>query len=126
MRLRDSVLPAFVLEEIYPCHGFTLLEVTRLAGSMSIFSRLKRSKKAAKMHKKIASEQISAENVPKPPYKHIPTHAYLDALSGCPSSWMHEDRIKIMEQRAERRSMKSTDPSLSSQRENLPHAQSLY
>jgi hypothetical protein len=88
---------------------------------MSIFSRLKKSKKAAKMHKKIASEQMNAEELPKPPYRHIPTHAFFDALTGGPSSWKYGDKIKIVEQHAERRSMISSDPSLSSQREICTH-----
>jgi hypothetical protein len=92
---------------------------------MSIFSKLKRSKKAAKVHKQIASEQTNAENSPKPPYKHVPTHAYYDALIGSPSSWKHEDKVKIKEQRAERRSMMSSEPSIISQPENRSHNQSL-
>jgi hypothetical protein len=81
---------------------------------MSIFSRLKRSKKAAKMHKKMASEQMNAEELPKPPYKHIPTHAFFDALTGGPPNWKYGDKIKIMEKYTER-SMMSSDPTLSSQ-----------
>jgi len=71
---------------------------------MSIFSRLKLSKKAAKEHKQKVSQQINSEHVPKPPYKHVPTHAAVDALTGAPSSWKHEDRPKILEHH-KRRSM---------------------
>jgi hypothetical protein len=75
---------------------------------MSIFSRLKLSKKAAKEHKQKASQQINSKDVPKPPYKHIPTHAAVDALTGAPSSWKHEDRPKILEQH-KRRSIMSVN-----------------
>jgi len=39
------------------------------------------------------------------PYKHIPTHAAVDALSGAPSSWKHEDRPKIKEHHKRRSQM---------------------
>lgn len=71
---------------------------------MSIFSKLKQSKKAAKEHKAKSSKQIQAEELPQAPYKHVPTHAAVDALSGAPSSWQHEDRPRILEQH-KRRSM---------------------
>ncbi len=61
---------------------------------MSIFSRMKFAKKAAEEHKAKTSKQ---EDLPKVPYKHVPTHAAVDALSGAPSSWKHEDRPKIKE-----------------------------
>jgi hypothetical protein len=90
---------------------------------MSIFTKLKRSKKAAEVHKLVASEQMNAEKIPKPPYKHVPTHAFYDALIGSPSSWKHEGKIEIKEQRAERRSM-SSELSITSERENRVHAPS--
>ena len=62
------------------------------------------SKKAAKEHKQKMSQQTISEQVPKPRYKHIPTHAAVDALTGAPSSWKHEDRSKILEHH-KRRSM---------------------
>lgn len=71
---------------------------------MSIFSKLKLSKKAAKDHKQKLSQQINSEDIPKVPYKHVPTHAAVDALTGAPSSWKHEDRPKILEHH-KRRSM---------------------
>ena len=92
---------------------------------MALFSRLKRSKKAAKMHKQIASEKMGAEDLPKQPYKHVPTHAFFDALNGGPSNWKQVDKMKIREQRAERRSLMSSDPSLSSRQDDRTHAQSL-
>lgn len=72
---------------------------------MSVFSRLKMSKKAAKQHKeKEKAKEKEAEPV-KVPYKHIPTHAAFDALSGAPSHWKYEDRSKIKEQHKRRSQM---------------------
>jgi hypothetical protein len=62
---------------------------------MSVFSKIKLSKKAAKEHKEKAAEKNKGPV--KIPYKHIPTHAAVDALSGAPSSWKVEDRSKIKE-----------------------------
>lgn len=70
---------------------------------MSVFSKIKLSKKAAKQHKE-KEKGKEAEPV-KVPYKHIPTHAAFDALSGAPSSWKHEDRPKIKEQHTRRSQM---------------------
>jgi hypothetical protein len=92
---------------------------------MSICSKLRKSKNAAKMHKKIASDQIKAEAIPKPPYKHVPTHAFFDALTSGPWGWKQGDRDGMMEQRIELRNLTSNDPSLSPKRENGIHGQSL-
>ncbi|RFU28151.1 hypothetical protein B7463_g8182, partial [Scytalidium lignicola] len=61
---------------------------------MSVFSKIKLSRKAAKEHaaKKAEKENVDASNIP---YKHVPTHAAVDALSGAPSSWKYDDRSKI-------------------------------
>ena len=69
---------------------------------MSIFTKLKQSKKAARefKEKKAQEENVvkaQEETVVKVPYKHVPSHAAIDALSGAPSSWKVEDRTKIME-----------------------------
>jgi hypothetical protein len=65
---------------------------------MSIFSKIKGAKKAAKEHKNAEAQKTPAENVDKPqPYKHIPTHAAADALSGAPFSFREEDRTAIRE-----------------------------
>jgi hypothetical protein len=71
---------------------------------MSIFGRIKQSRKAAKEHKEKVAEK-EAESVVKIPYKHIPTHAAVDALSGAPSTWKHDDRLKIKEHRNRRSQM---------------------
>ncbi|KAI9746745.1 MAG: hypothetical protein M1818_000460 [Claussenomyces sp. TS43310] len=75
---------------------------------MSVFSKLKFAKKAATSHK--AKEQQNndkekeSEQVPVP-YKHVPTHAAFDALSGAPSSWKHDDRQLIKDQHKRRSQM---------------------
>ncbi|MCJ1379238.1 hypothetical protein MMC17_002338 [Xylographa soralifera] len=76
---------------------------------MSIFSKFSRAKRAAEKHKSLKA----AKEEPKeaPPYKHIPTHAAVDALSGAPSSWQHEDREAIKFQNDKRRSQMIRTPS---------------
>ncbi|KAF4621642.1 hypothetical protein G7Y89_g14506 [Cudoniella acicularis] len=71
---------------------------------MSVFSRIRQSKKAAKEHKAKAAA-AEAPKVVKVPYKHVPTHAAVDALSGAPSSWKHTDRSKIKEHHQRRSQM---------------------
>lgn len=69
--------------------------------AMSIFSKLRNAKKAADKHK---GEKAADEVKPVTPYRHIPTHAAIDALSGAPSSWQLEDRASIRYQNQKRRS----------------------
>ncbi|KAF8862583.1 hypothetical protein BDZ45DRAFT_191435 [Acephala macrosclerotiorum] len=73
---------------------------------MSVFSKIARSRKAAKEHKnKVAEKEKGPEQAAKVPYKHIPTHAAVDALSGAPSTWKAEDRPKIREHHQRRSQM---------------------
>lgn len=73
---------------------------------MSVFSRIARSRKAAKEHKnKVAEKEKGPEQTVKAPYKHIPTHAAVDALSGAPSTWQAEDSSKIKEHHKRRSQM---------------------
>jgi hypothetical protein len=73
---------------------------------MSVFSKIKEGRKAAKDHKaKKEVENKENEEPVKVPYKHIPTHAAVDALSGAPSSWKHEDRSKIKKHHQRRSQM---------------------
>jgi hypothetical protein len=51
---------------------------------MPFFSKLKKAKEAAAEHKKEAAKE--EEKKPKVPYKHVPTHAGIDALAATPSS----------------------------------------
>ena len=65
---------------------------------MSIFSKIKDAKKAAKEHKIAEAQKTPVENVDKPqPYWHVPTHAAADALSGAPAGFREEDRTAIRE-----------------------------
>lgn len=80
---------------------------------MSIFSKIKDAKQAAKEHKAsvaVASHAPVETKETKIPYRHIPTHAAVDALSGAPSSWKEEDRSAIKAQN-KRRSMIGRDSS---------------
>ncbi|KAK6220489.1 hypothetical protein QIS74_05991 [Colletotrichum tabaci] len=70
---------------------------------MSVFSLLKRSRQQAKEHKQKQAEKTAEP--PKQPYRHVPTHAAIDALSGAPSAFKHEDRPKILEQNRRRSAM---------------------
>ncbi|ESZ90200.1 hypothetical protein SBOR_9409 [Sclerotinia borealis F-4128] len=77
---------------------------------MSIFSKIKSSQKAAQKHKEKATaeeyqQKQAEEAATKVPYKHIPTHAAIDALSGAPSSWKRDDRTKILEHHKRRSQM---------------------
>jgi hypothetical protein len=74
------------------------------AAIMSVFSKIKLSRKAAKEHKHKVAEK-EADKPVKVPYRHVPTHAAVDALSGAPSSWQQEDRSKIMEHHKRRSQM---------------------
>ena len=72
---------------------------------MSIFSKIKGAKKAAKDHKQ-AQQAPAPETVDKPvPYKHIPTHAAIDAMAGAPASYRDADRAEIKATNEKRRSM---------------------
>ncbi|KAH8802763.1 hypothetical protein F5884DRAFT_682626 [Xylogone sp. PMI_703] len=72
---------------------------------MSVFSKIKLSRKAAKEHaaKKAERQNVEANAAP---YKHVPTHAAVDALSGAPSSWKYDDRSKIRASNGKRREMR--------------------
>jgi hypothetical protein len=69
---------------------------------MSVFSKIKHSRKAAKEHK---VKEKEAEKSATVPYKHVPTHAAIDALNGAPSSWKSEDLSKIREHHKRRSQM---------------------
>jgi hypothetical protein len=68
---------------------------------MSVFSIIRRGRQQAKQHSAKQAEAKKKEEA-KPPYKHVPTHAAIDALSGAPSSWREEDRPRILEQNRRR------------------------
>ncbi|KAL0944316.1 uncharacterized protein CTRU02_202203 [Colletotrichum truncatum] len=70
---------------------------------MSVFSLIKRSRQQAKEHNQKQADK--AKEAPKQAYRHVPTHAAVDALSGAPSSWKHDDRPRIIEQNRRRSAM---------------------
>ena len=76
---------------------------------MSIFSKFSRAKRAAEKHKTLKAAKEEPQEAA--PYRHIPTHAAVDALSGAPSSWQHEDREAIRFQNDKRRSQMIRTPS---------------
>ncbi|KAI0189028.1 hypothetical protein F4808DRAFT_48065 [Astrocystis sublimbata] len=70
---------------------------------MSVFSILKRGRAQAKEHSaKQAGKDKGQPEAVKAPYKHVPTHAAIDALATAPSSWRGDDRSKIREQNRHR------------------------
>ena len=71
---------------------------------MSVFSIMKKGRQQAKEKERETTEAAEKGNAEpaKQPYKHVPTHAAIDAMSGSPSSWKHEDRPKIMAQNRRR------------------------
>lgn len=63
---------------------------------MSAFSFWKKGRQQAKKHN--PKEPESGTQEPKAQYKHVPTHAGVDALSGAPNSWQRDYRSRIREQ----------------------------
>ncbi|KAI9866317.1 MAG: hypothetical protein M1813_001439 [Trichoglossum hirsutum] len=76
---------------------------------MSIFSKLRAAKRAAD-EVKSAEKEGSAQSQPAP-YKHIPTHAAVDALSGAPSAWKAQD-VPLIKAQHRRRSQLSRTSSV--------------
>lgn len=85
-----------------PCHRWPN-GTKKKRTKMAVFSLFKKSRQQAKEHKQKQAEK--AAEAPKQPYKHIPTHAAIDALAGAPSAFKHEDRPRIMEQNRRRSAM---------------------
>lgn len=71
---------------------------------MSVFGLIKKGRQAAKEHKASVAEKQKAE-AEKPAYRHVPTHAAVDALASAPSGWRHEDQPRILEQNRRRSAM---------------------
>ena len=81
---------------------------------MSIFSKIRGAKKAAAKHKGAKTQNNGTEKPDKPvPYRHVPTHAAIDALSGAPSSWKAQDKSAIKAQYKRRSAMSRNSSSLS-------------
>ncbi|KAK8052097.1 hypothetical protein PG993_003482 [Apiospora rasikravindrae] len=69
-----------------------------------MFSIIKKGRQQAKDHSAKAAEKTKDEETKKP-YRHVPTHAALDAMAGTPSSWRDEERPRILEQHRRRSAM---------------------
>lgn len=71
---------------------------------MAFLSIIRRGREQAKEQK--AKDAAKAkEDPPKAPYKHVPKHAAIDAMSSAPSSCKEFDRAKIIEQHRRRSAM---------------------
>jgi hypothetical protein len=79
---------------------------------MSIISRILSAKKAAEEHKEVSKATATLQQHLQKPYKHVPTHAAIDALSGAPSSWREEDRAAIRAANLHRLSMSRNNKDL--------------
>lgn len=91
---------------------------------MSVFSVFKRSRQAAKHHAAKEAELKKQEEAKKTPYKHVPKHAALDALSCGPASCREEDRVRIQEENRRRNAMTASGTSTPTYN-GLPRAQSM-
>ncbi|KAF7535676.1 hypothetical protein G7054_g5197 [Neopestalotiopsis clavispora] len=74
---------------------------------MSVLNLMKKGHQQAKQHAANESEKAK-EEVVKAPYKHVPTHAAIDALSG--ANWQEDYRQRIKEQNNKRQSMLLSTP----------------
>jgi hypothetical protein len=73
-------------------------------GTMSVFTIIKRGMQQAKELSQKQAAQKQKEDA-KVPYKHVPTHAAVDAMSGAPSTWRAEDKPRIIEEHRRRSAM---------------------
>ena len=79
---------------------------------MSIFSKIRGAKQAADQHKG-AQAQSSSGEPKKEPYKHVPTHAAIDAMAGAPAAFKDADREAIKYQNKRRSAMSRNNSELS-------------
>ncbi|KAK4146866.1 uncharacterized protein C8A04DRAFT_25445 [Dichotomopilus funicola] len=79
---------------------------------MSVFSMIKRGRQAAKDHRAEQAKKEKEEEQ-KPPYKHVPKHAAIDAMSGGPAAWRETDRARIVEQNRRRSAMTASGVGMS-------------
>lgn len=94
---------------------------------MALFSKIKKAKEAAQEHKKDAATQEQPK--PKVPYKHVPVHAGVDALSATPSTMRSKElREKIAAARRSRSMSSASTPTRSGaalyQSANSPNSRS--
>lgn len=72
---------------------------------MSMFTVFQKGRQAAKEHQAKQAEQKKKEEQKNTPYKHVPKHAAIDALSSGPASSREADRPRILEQNRRRNAM---------------------
>jgi hypothetical protein len=77
-----------------------------------MFSMIKRGRQAAKEHRAEQAKKEKEESQ-KPPYKHVPKHAAIDAMSGGPGGWRENDRARIVEQNRRRSAMTASGVGMS-------------
>ncbi|KAI1857654.1 hypothetical protein JX265_011069 [Neoarthrinium moseri] len=77
---------------------------------MAVFSLIKRGRQQAKEHSAKQADKAQQEAA-KTPYKHVPTHAAIDSISGAPASWQHEIRPRIQEENRRRSAMVTSSAS---------------
>lgn len=68
---------------------------------MPLLSVIRRGREQAKERKE-KDEAKTKGDTPKVPYRHVPTHAAIDAMSGAPNTIKEYDRAKILEQHRRR------------------------
>lgn len=74
---------------------------------MAVFGALRRGRQAAKEHSAKQAEKQKQEQE-RPPYKHVPTHAAVDAMMGAPAGWRGDDRTRIIEAHRRRSTMSAS------------------
>ena len=93
---------------------------------MSIFSKIKGASKAAKEHKKANTPDPASQKSAPAPYRHVPTHAAIDAMLGAPSSWKEVDRSAIKAHNKRRSMMPRNDSSSSAASLPRNHSHGFY
>lgn len=71
---------------------------------MSVFSIIRRGRQQAKEHSREQAER-RRKDATQPAYKHVPTHAAVDALVGGPPTSRADDKPRIMEENKRRSAM---------------------
>jgi hypothetical protein len=79
---------------------------------MSVFSMIKRGRQAARDHNAKQAEAKKKEEG-KVQYKHVPTHAAIDAMGSGPASSRESDRARILEQNRRRSAMTASGMNMS-------------
>ncbi len=81
---------------------------------MPLFSVIRRGREQAKAQQAKDAAKAKGEDTAKVPYKHIPTHAAIDAMYGAPNAFKEFDRAIILEQNRRRSAMSSNGASIKS------------